>query len=258
MMQISHGHFSDVFVAPDRVLKKARPSAESERHVYNELRVLNQVTHPNVVSLRGFRWESGSLSLVLEHGGQDWFAHGEHDSPDFFSDVLRALLHLHSRRICHRDLKFDNVLIASTGEGRNVAKLCDFGFAHCYADTEPDRSLTRACGSVAYAAPEVMLGVAYSGLCADVWTFGVMLFLGHTQRFVLPEAKSARLAAIKYLVDHESTQRFCDMARAIYDKNLKLPAHVEEVIDACLRVRPTLRKTTAGIARLDYFLSSDC
>ena len=258
MMQISHGNFSDVLVASDCVLKKARPSAESERHVYNELRVLNQVTHPNVVSLRGFRWESGILSLVLEHGGQDWFAHGEHDSPDFFRDVLRALVYLHSRRICHRDLKFDNVLIAPAEEGRKVAKLCDFGFAHCYADAEPDRSLTRACGSVLYAAPEVMLGVTYSGMCVDVWSFGVMLFLGHTQRFVLPEPKSARLATIKYLADHETTQRFCDMARAMYDEFFKLPFHVEEAIDACLKVRPTLRKKMEGIASLDFFISSDC
>lgn len=258
MQLLSHGHFSDVFVAPDRVLKKARPSADAERHVYNELRVLSKTVHPNVVALRGFRWESGTLSLVLEHGGQDWFAHGEHDSPDYFRDVLRALVHLHAMRVCHRDLKFDNVLIAPAGEGRHVAKLCDFGFAHCYADGEPDRSLREACGSPLYVAPEIALHVTYSGLCADVWTFGIMLFLGHTGRFALPEERSARLAAIKYLADHEAAQPFCASARALYDKTFELPAHVEEAVDACLKVRPAMRKTAEGVASLDFFLSSEC
>jgi len=256
MMHISHGHFSDVFVGTDRVLKKARSSSHAERHVRNELRVLSKLAHPNIVSLRGFHWEDGTLTLVLEHGGQDWFAHGDHDSHDFFCDVMRALVHLHGQRICHRDLKFDNVLIAPT-EGRNVAKLCDFGFAHCYADAEPERSLTDACGSQLYAGPEVILGVTHSGMCADVWAFGTMVFLGHTQCFLLPENKSDRLRAIKYFVKHESTRAFCDMARTVYDKSFDMPVHVQEVVDVCVKVRPPLRKKVDEIASLDFFASSE-
>jgi serine/threonine protein kinase len=256
MLHISHGHFSDVFVRHDRVLKQARASVQSERHVYNELRVLSKMAHPNIVALRGFRWESGSLTLVLEHGGQDWFSHGEHDSPDLFRGVLCALKHLHSHRVCHRDLKFDNVLVSVKHESK-VAKLCDFGFAHCYADGEPDCSLTNACGSRLYVAPEVLLGGTHSGMCVDVWTLGVMLFLGHTERFALPEGK-AFMTAVKYLAENEATRGFCAMARAMYDKPLDLAPDVQEVVDACLKVRPSRRKTAEDLASLDFFSSSEC
>jgi 5'-AMP-activated protein kinase catalytic alpha subunit len=52
-------------------------------------------------------------------------------------------------------------------------KLVDFGLSNFY---KPGETLTTACGSPCYAAPEMIRGEGYHGLGADIWSSGVVLF----------------------------------------------------------------------------------
>ena len=52
-------------------------------------------------------------------------------------------------------------------------KIVDFGLSNTYSDGE---LLKTACGSPCYAAPEMIAGNKYSGLCVDIWSCGVIMF----------------------------------------------------------------------------------
>ncbi|PAA67565.1 hypothetical protein BOX15_Mlig007791g2 [Macrostomum lignano] len=88
----------------------------------------------------------------------------------FFQQILSGVHYCHQRRIVHRDLKPENLLLDS--EQRNV-KIADFGLSNIMADGE---LLRTSCGSVNYAAPEVITGQLYVGPEVDVWSCGVILF----------------------------------------------------------------------------------
>lgn len=82
--------------------------------------------------------------------------------------ALSGLSHIHGKhRICHRDLKLENILL--TSEGRVL--IGDFGLSKCY-----NSLLLTRCGSEEYAAPEVILGKPYEAEKSDVWGFGVIMF----------------------------------------------------------------------------------
>ena len=94
---------------------------------------------------------------------------------------------MHALGIVHRDLKFENLLLANETTALAAAhiKICDFG---CAAWTRPDARaldvslagdglLRDLCGSPGYIAPEVIAAAAGGGaygLQADVWSIGVV------------------------------------------------------------------------------------
>jgi serine/threonine protein kinase len=72
-------------------------------------------------------------------------------------ELLKGVGYIHSRRICHRDIKLENILLDNLGR----IKLCDFGISKlCKEDEDPDNPkdlpMTQACGTPVYMAPEVI------------------------------------------------------------------------------------------------------
>ena len=77
--------------------------------------------------------------------------------------------YLHQVNVCHRDLKPENFLL----DHNNNLKIVDFGLSNTY---NQGQTLTTACGSPMYAAPEVISGYPYSPKHYDVWSTGITLF----------------------------------------------------------------------------------
>jgi len=71
--------------------------------------------------------------------------------------------------VVHRDLKPENLLF---DENKNI-KIVDFGLSNIY---EQGGTLSTACGSPCYAAPEMILGHKYEGLLADIWSTGIIMY----------------------------------------------------------------------------------
>lgn len=71
----------------------------------------------------------------------------------------------------HRDLKPENVVFF---EKLGVVKLTDFGFSNKFC---PGQKLETSCGSLAYSAPEILLGDSYDAPAVDVWSLGVILYM---------------------------------------------------------------------------------
>jgi serine/threonine protein kinase len=99
--------------------------------------------------------------LIPGWARKDWTAF-------YASEILVALGDLHGRGIVYRDLKPENVMVDAEGH----VKVIDFGFAKVLGKGK-DKVYTN-CGTMGYAAPEVISGQGYS-FSADIWSFGILL-----------------------------------------------------------------------------------
>ena len=87
-----------------------------------------------------------------------------------FTQLVGAVMYVHMKSCVHRDLKLENILL---DKHENV-KLCDFGFTREYEGKAS--YLQTSCGTVCYAAPEMLKGEKYAGEKVDVWSLGVILY----------------------------------------------------------------------------------
>ena len=97
-----------------------------------------------------------------------------------FVKILRGVLSCHKARICHRDLKMQNILL----DENYSPKICDFGFA-----TINTGKLSEYLGTLNYAAPEILSGTPYDGFKADIFSLGVLLLTLVTCKIGFKEAR---------------------------------------------------------------------
>lgn len=84
-------------------------------------------------------------------------------------DLSRGLSYLHSKKIVHRDVKTENMLL----DAHRTLKIADFGVARVEAQNPKD--MTGETGTLGYMAPEVLDGKPYNRKC-DVYSFGICLW----------------------------------------------------------------------------------
>jgi 5'-AMP-activated protein kinase catalytic alpha subunit len=96
---------------------------------------------------------------------------GEAAARALFLGVADGVSYLHSRNVCHRDIKVGNVVLDAAGSPR----LVDFGCAKWDGGCEVPRGAA-VPGTVAYMPPETLRGDAHDGRGADVWALGVLLY----------------------------------------------------------------------------------
>ena len=86
-----------------------------------------------------------------------------------FYQNVKAVAFLHSKRVLHRDLKPQNVLVDASG---NI-KVADFGLARQYSI--PIKKYTHEVVTVWYRAPEILLGSSEYTTSVDTWSLGCIL-----------------------------------------------------------------------------------
>ncbi|CEJ00327.1 Putative CAMK/CAMKL/PASK protein kinase [Rhizopus microsporus] len=93
----------------------------------------------------------------------------ENEIRHIFYQIAKAVKHLHSHKIVHRDIKDENVILDQDG----TVHLIDFGCATYYKE---GRKFDTFTGTLEYCAPEVLKGKPYAGPPQDIWASGVLLF----------------------------------------------------------------------------------
>ena len=145
--------------------------------VRQEINILKSVKHKHIVQLYDVLQTPRHIFIIMEYcEGKDLLDYiltksklSEEESLKYFHQLINALFYLHSQNIAHRDIKIDNMLL----DRNRDLKLVDFGLSTKYPD---DNLLDQPCGTVVYAAPEVLQGREYHGMLADVWSSGIVLY----------------------------------------------------------------------------------
>ncbi|KAF9992156.1 serine/threonine-protein kinase KIN2 [Entomortierella chlamydospora] len=167
-------------VQPNANMTPAQQEKEDNRETrtIREASIMMVLHHPYIVSLYEVMVLPHHYYMVLEHvdGGQmlDYIiSHGklkEKHARKFARQIASALDYCHRNSIVHRDLKIENILISKSG---NI-KIIDFGLSNLYS---PRSHLSTFCGSLYFAAPELLNAKVYTGPEVDVWSFGIVLYV---------------------------------------------------------------------------------
>lgn len=106
-----------------------------------------------------------------------------------FSKVASAVAYCHSKGIAHCDIKMENILLSN-----GSVKLADFGFAKSSTIVAESDEF---CGTLPYAAPEVVMGLKHDAMKADVWSMGVMLYVMLFGAFPFPAEDASSVVEVQ-------------------------------------------------------------
>ncbi|TPX36528.1 hypothetical protein SmJEL517_g01373 [Synchytrium microbalum] len=241
------GSFSEVKLATDT--RTGQPVAlkmmskqmlrESERLqicVQREIEITEAVRHPNIVGFIEAFETSSHLVLVLEYISgygelYDYIVDGKCSvarARDLFYELASAVAYLHSKNICHRDIKLENVLVDSS----HHVHICDFGLARTFT---PGEVFKTRCGSEDYACPEIILGcVGYNPINSDSWALGVILFAMLVGELPFQPGPGGAVKPMYHKI-----------ARGDYrwPSNIDVPEDAKDVVRALLQPNPSRRMT---------------
>jgi len=203
LKMIGKGSFARVYMVENKETKKKfAVKAFSKEHIcgqnkgkealMNEIEIMKQLKHPNIMKLEELHESKNSIYLVLEllEGGellQFLWSKGSLTNSDhiqIMKSILNALAYMAEKNIMHRDLKPDNIILKNKDNTEfNNLKLVDFGLAAMCSSSD---HLFKRCGTPGFVAPEVINSssaykVSYNHKC-DVFSAGVIFYILLTER----------------------------------------------------------------------------
>ncbi|PIA60092.1 hypothetical protein AQUCO_00400761v1 [Aquilegia coerulea] len=275
--KIGEGSFGCVWKAFDnhsdeivaiKVLKDKVYSSEEARNL-RELKLLDEIEHPNIVQLKEVLGEDGVLYLVFEYmdsslgkvirdrGVKDRFF-SEIEIRNYCFQILKGLDYMHKNGWFHCDLKPDNILVSG-----DLIKLADLGSAQEFLSNTPyEEYITTRW----YRAPEVLLYSEY-GSAIDMWAMGAImaeLFLlcplfpgdcGNNQLYRICTIMGSP-DDVSWVGESAKYYRFPQFQRTSFD--MIMTGVSEDAIDlmtSLLSWNPSKRPTTVEALRHPFFKS---
>uniref|UniRef100_A0A3B1KLR3 Cyclin dependent kinase 16 n=1 Tax=Astyanax mexicanus TaxID=7994 RepID=A0A3B1KLR3_ASTMX len=153
-----------------------------------EVSLLKDLKHANIVTLHDIIHTQKSLTLVFEYLDKDLKQYLDdcgncihmHNVKLFLFQLLRGLNYCHRRKVLHRDLKPQNLLINDRGE----LKLADFGLAR--AKSIPTKTYSNEVVTLWYRPPDILLGSTDYSTQIDMWGVGCIFYEMATGRPLFP------------------------------------------------------------------------
>lgn len=121
-------------------IQLSRISKEFIDELRNEIEILRNLDHPNIVKAYEVFDNSHQIYIIMELcSGGDLYAkkpYSEKEAAKIVGKLLSALKHMHAKGIIHRDLKFENIMFENTKPDAEI-KLIDFGLSAKFSETNP-------------------------------------------------------------------------------------------------------------------------
>ncbi|CAP31639.2 Protein CBR-NEKL-2 [Caenorhabditis briggsae] len=160
-------------------------SEKEEKYIQSEVALLKKVQHPLIIGYIDYFTIDNQLAIVMQYaeGGtlerlineQRAISDNKEHFPEktvleYFTQILIALDHMHSKHIVHRDLKPQNILM---NRRKTILKLSDFGISKELGSTKSAASTV--IGTPNYLSPEICESRPYNQK-SDMWSLGCVLF----------------------------------------------------------------------------------
>ena len=159
-----------------KIIEKKNASLSEMSKTKQEVSILKQLSHPNVVSYINSIETTSKMYIIIElmyDGTLKNFIDSsstieEEKSVEIIFYLLQAVNYIHSKNICHHDIKPENIMFKNKNDPSSL-KLIDFGLsAHC--EDKPT-----FCGTLLYMAPEMFdKHISNDGKPVDMWSIGII------------------------------------------------------------------------------------
>ncbi|KAF4379306.1 hypothetical protein F8388_013524 [Cannabis sativa] len=250
-------------------VKKSKIEGEAKiAEFINEVVILSQINHRNIVKLLGCCLETEVPLLVYEFIPNGTLAHYLHDHDREFqmtwnmrlriaSEIAGALFYLHSATsspIYHRDIKSTNILL----DEKYRAKVADFGTSRTVS-IDQTHVTTLIYGTFGYLDPEYFQSSQFTDK-SDVYSFGVVLveLLTGEKAISITRSKEGKSLATYFLISMEEDRLFeildTRLIKESQNHDRDQIIAVSNLAKKCLnlngRMRPTMKEVSGELERI--------
>lgn len=224
-----------------KTIKKEDMAKELYTFLIDEVNILSEMDHPNIVKYYESYEDDNYINIVMEYlEGHDLFKlitsrksnkFSEKDMAEIITHLFKALSYIHNKNIVHRDIKPENILFSKDGSFSTL-KIIDFGLSTFLKSDNKYR-----VGSPYYMAPEIIHGnFTYK---TDVWSVGVILYVMLTGHFPFHAKKYDEVFdkilnkpyEIKYLKNCKCSNHAIDLISKLLVKDQESRISIEEALN---------------------------
>ena len=244
LRNLGSGSYGTVYLAKNilkenlvaiKVIEKVPSNIIDDMEIKNEINILKSLSHPNIVKIYEFFDTAVDYYIVTEYCKKGELfeyinnKYSERQLAVLFYQVFSGLCYLHEKKILHRDLKLENLMISeiekdiNTGEEYFWMKIIDFGTAKIFERKKKEKEII---GSSYYITPEV-LKKNYNEKC-DTWSVGVILYMtltgvppfdGETDEDIIHRIKIGKYSKTnKRFLEH--SPEVIDLVNSLLERNI--------------------------------------
>ena len=241
--------------------KSLSTNGDNMKKILSETDLMKKLNHPNVTKILEMFEDEEYILIAMEYiNGGNLFSFvkkrrklSEKTAKFLFRQIILGIKHIHSKKIVHRDIKLENILI----DLNNNIKICDFGIGRILKNEK--QLLYDKCGTPMYMAPEILTSSktkGYEGYPVDIWSSGISLYimLSGTLPFNLKNNESSDMS-------EESNHNNIELQYSIINKEPKkiekISNEARDLLKGLLNKNPRKRLTIEQILNHPWLINDE-